>query len=65
MSHHFVLRQKSSFLKNLNPAPQKLLLVYSESQDVKEALDIGVREFVKKTYLIGTLAAIILDILQN
>lgn len=57
-----------TFRKILELHPQQKAIItsgYSESQDVKEALDIGVREFVKKPYLIGTLAAIILDTLQN
>lgn len=57
-----------TFRKILEMHPQQKAIItsgYSESQDVKEAMDLGVRKFVKKPYLIGTLAVIIKDTLQN
>ncbi len=38
---------------------------YSENQDAREALALGVRRFVKKPYLVGTLAVAIKDTLEN
>lgn len=57
-----------TFRKILELQPQQKAIItsgYSESQDVKEALAIGVRKFVKKPYLVGTLAVVIKDTLEN
>ncbi len=57
-----------TFRKILELHPQQKAIItsgYSESPDVKEAMDIGVRKFVKKPYLLGALAVIIRDTLQN
>jgi len=46
---------------------QKALITsgYAESRDVQTALALGVGKFVKKPYLIGTLAVVIKDILES
>ena len=57
-----------TFKKILELHPQQIAIItsgYSESQDVKEALAIGVRKFVKKPYLIGTLAVVLKDTLAS
>ena len=57
-----------TFKKILELHPQQKAIItsgYSESQDVKEALAIGVRKFVKKPYLVGTLAVVLKDTLAN
>jgi DNA-binding NarL/FixJ family response regulator len=46
---------------------QKALITsgYAESRDVHAALALGVKKFIKKPYLIGTLAVVIKDILES
>jgi PAS domain S-box-containing protein len=57
-----------TFKKILELHPRQKAIItsgYAESRDVQEALDMGVRRFVKKPYLVGTLAVVIKDTLEN
>ncbi len=57
-----------TFRKILELHPQQKAIItsgYAESQDIKEALAIGVRKFVKKPYLVGTLAVVLKDAMEN
>ncbi|MDK9706655.1 MAG: response regulator [Desulforhopalus sp.] len=57
-----------TFKKILELHPKQKAIItsgYSESQDVQQALALGVRRFVKKPYLMGTLAVAIKDTLDN
>ena len=57
-----------TFKKILELHPRQRAIItsgYSESQDVREALSIGVLRFVKKPYLVETLAIAIKDCLAR
>lgn len=57
-----------TFRKILELYPQQKAIItsgYAESRDVQEALAMGVRRFVKKPYLVGRLAVVIKDTLEN
>lgn len=57
-----------TFKRILELQPRQKAIItsgYAESQDVQEALSLGVRRFIKKPYLMGTLAVVIKDTLGN
>ncbi|MBU1566288.1 MAG: response regulator [Proteobacteria bacterium] len=57
-----------TFNKILEMHPRQKAIItsgYSESKDVQEALSLGVRKFLKKPYLVETLAMILKDTLEN
>ncbi|MFH0783597.1 MAG: response regulator [Pseudomonadota bacterium] len=57
-----------TFKKIIELQPMQKAIItsgFSENQDAQEALALGVRRFVKKPYLVGTLAVAIKDTLEN